>query len=146
MGNITAANAVLSLVIASLYPGAVQIQGFATDDAFDFPDVEGMETMLGVDGVLSAGVIPVVFNQDIVLQADSPSNEVFENWFATQQQLKSPLQATGTVILPAIGMQYQLSKGFLISGKPVAGVKKVLQPRKWGIRWNTLQASAYAGL
>lgn len=146
MGNITAANAILKLTVASLYTSPVQIQGFATDDAFDFPDVEGLETMLGVDGILSAGWLPVTYPQDITLQADSASNLIFDNWHQTQRQLGSPLVASGTVIIPATGIQYNLTKGYLKRYKPVPGAKKVLQPRKYSIIWERLMASNYGGL
>lgn len=145
-GNITAQSAILSISVASLYPIAQRIQGFATDEAFNFPDVEVGEFMMGVDGVLSGGQVPVLFTQEISLQADSDSCVFFETWNATQLSQKKLLQATGTAILPATGRQYALSKGFLRGFNPVPGVRKVLQPRKFTLVWQNVTASAYVGL
>ena len=142
---ITAADAILTLTVASLYTSPVQIQGFATDEAFEFGDVDLVETMLGVDGVLSAGWVPVTYTQSITLQADSDSNEIFDQWHLFQAQLQTPLVASGTVILPSTGKTYDLTNGFLKGYSPAPPAKKVLQPRKYSILWNKVTPSAYAG-
>ena len=142
---ITSADAVLLITVAGLYTTPQQIQGFATDDAFDFGDVDLTETMLGVDGVLSAGWVPVTYTQSITLQADSDSNEIFDQWHLAQAQLQTPLVASGTIILPATGKSYDLVKGFLKGYSPIPAAKKVLQPRKYAIQWNRMTPSPYAG-
>lgn len=143
---ITAADAILTLTVASLYTAPVRIQGFASDEAFDFGDVDLVETMLGVDGKLSAGWVPTTFMQNISLQADSDSNEIFEQWHLFQAQLRTPLIASGTVLIPATGRKLDLTKGFLKGYSPAPAAKKVLQPRKYSILWNKVTPSAYAGL
>ena len=145
-GLITSADAILVLSIAGLYPDPQQIQGFATEEAFDFGDVELVETMLGVDGNLSAGWVPVTFTQSITLQADSDSNELFEQWQLAQAQAQTPFIATGTVILPSTKKQYSLTKGFFKGFNPVPSAKKVLQPRKYSILWNKVTAAPFVGI
>lgn len=142
---ITAADAVLLISVAGLYTTPQQIQGFASDDAFDFGDVDLVETMMGVDGVLSAGWVPVTFTQNIALQADSDSNEIFEQWHLNQAQLQTPLIASGTVIIPSTGRKLDMVKGFLKGYSPAPPAKKVLQPRKYSILWNRVTPSIYAG-
>lgn len=145
-GDITAQNAILTLTIASLYTAAQRIQGFATDEAFNFPDVEVGEFQMGVDGNLSGGAVPVMFPQEITLQADSESCVIFEQWNAAQRTAGKLLQASGTAILPATGRQYKLTKGFLRGYSPAPAVRKILQPRKFTIVWNFVAPSAYVGL
>ena len=143
---ITAADAILALTVTSLFTTPQQIQGFATDDAFNFPDVDLVETMMGVDGVLSAGWVPVAFTQEIMLQADSDSNVLFEQWFLAQRQVKTPLIASGYAVVPSTSRQYNLVSGFLKTYSPAPQAKKILQPRRYSIIWNSITPSAYAGL
>jgi len=144
-GNITAANAILALTITGIYVTPRAISGFASDEAFDFPDVDVTEGMMGVDGTFSAGYVPAVFTQNITLQADSASNTLFENWWAAQRQLRTILRASGLAVLPATGRQYQLVRGVLRQYSPAPAVKKVLQPRKYSIQWEAVVPSAYVG-
>ena len=145
-GNITSANAVLALSIESIYTTPRVVSGFAAEDAWDFPDVDVAEGMMGVDGVFSAGFVPVVFSMNISLQADSDSNKVFENWWAAQRQRRSPLRASGSVSVPATSRQYQLVRGVLRTYSPAPAAKKVLQPRKFMIQWEAVVPSAYVGV
>ena len=56
MPSITSANAILTLAIPLLFPTPVQLQGFAADDVYDIPRIKSVETLMGVDGVLSGGL------------------------------------------------------------------------------------------
>ena len=135
--TITGANAIVTLQIPSLFPVPQQLQGFAADDIFDTDALESAETLMGVDGIMSAGFVFVPVNQHYSLQADSPSNFIFDTWWATQQLLQDLFLANAVVILPAIGTKWALTKGALVSYKPITDVKKLLQPRRHTIRWQT---------
>jgi hypothetical protein len=137
--SITAANALITLAVESVFPNAVQIQGFAADDLFDAEDMEIVETLMGVDGYLSAGYVNVPFNMNISLQADSLSNFLFDQWFAAQRAAQDVFAADGEIVLPSIGTSTILSNGYLVKYKPVADAKKLLQPRKYMIRFNSNQ-------
>lgn len=144
-GSLTSANIVLMLSVANLFDTPQQIQGFASDEAFDFSDVETSETVMGVDGILSAGWLPKELMQSISLQADSASNQFFEDWYANEQQARDLLIASGTVTYPSIGKQYNLVRGFLKGTSPAPKAGKILQPRKYSIVWNYIQPSSYLG-
>ena len=140
MPNITAANAVYMLGVASLYPTAQQLQGFGTDSAFDTDASEPAEVMIGVDGFVSAGFVPFLTKQTITLQADSPSVTLFEDWVSAMSAQLEVYYAFGLISLPAISRSYVLSQGVLTSVPQVPGTRKVLQPRNFVITWGSILA------
>lgn len=139
--DITSANSVLMLSIGGLYPTPQQLQGFSADDVFDAEAVDSAETQMGVDGNMSAGFIFVPINWNITLQADSLSNDIFDNWYSAQQAARAPYWASATVVLPSIGRKWAMTNGVMVSYPPMPAGKKVLQPRKFGIRWERISPS-----
>lgn len=135
MGDITGANATYMLSITDLFPAPIQLQGFAADDVFDTDPLESAEVLMGVDGFLSAGFVFVAVKQSVTLQADSNSNLIFDVWWTANQSTRSNFFANGVVLLPAINTQWAMINGALTSYPPTPNVKKLLQPRKYGITW-----------
>jgi hypothetical protein len=136
MGTISGAGSVLTLNIPNvLTGGAVQIQGFATDEAFDIPAIKSAEVMMGVDGIMSSGFVFVVIPQTITLQGDSASNAIFDAWWTQMVSSLTTLPASGLIKTPSILMKYTLGNGILTSYKPISNVKKLLQPRTFEITW-----------
>lgn len=126
-GTLTVANSTLTLTVEALFPQAQRIQGYATDDAFDFENVENGEYMMGIDGNLSAGF---VFNEvpfTWTLQADSPSLAMFEQIYMYEMNNRTKLRLDGTLSLPSNGRRYDMVKGYMRQYKAPSG-KKVLQP------------------
>lgn len=143
--TITAANSILLLSVASVFPTPVQLQGFAADDVFDTENVQTVETMMGVDGRLSAGFTPAPVVQNFTLQADSPSNDIIEAWFLAMQTVREAFPATGSIRLPATRRAYTLRRGFLTGYTPTPAGKKVLQPRRFTITWESVTAANVFG-
>lgn len=137
MASITGATAVVMLSIPGLFPNPQQLQGFAADDIFDTDAIESAETLMGVDGIMSAGFVFVPINQRYMLQADSASNFIFDTWWANQQQIQDLFFANAVIYLTALGTKWNLTKGALVSYKPVPAVKKLIQPRSFTIRWQS---------
>jgi hypothetical protein len=135
--SITAANAVLMISIPGLFPVPQQIQGFAADDVYDVEAIESAEVSMGVDGRMTAGFVYVPVKQSFTLQADSASAFIFDTWWATQQQAKDVFYASGSTVLPSLGSKWIQTKGALTSFKPVPDAKKLLQPRKFTITWES---------
>ncbi len=135
MGAVTSADVILTLTIPLLFPVPQQIQGFATDEAFDIPAIKSAEVMMGVDGVLSDGFVFVPFVQTISLQADSASNLFFDTWWTQMQATKSTYRASGLIQMPSIASKYGLVQGSLTGYKPIANVKRLLQARTHEITW-----------
>lgn len=135
MGDITAANAVLTITVPLLFNTPQQIQGFAADDVYDFDEIENIETLMGVDGILSGGFTNKPQMQNMTLQSDSPSVPMFDTWQAQQQADNQPYPCDGVIVLPAIGKRFIQTNGFL-TGYKLTGAKKVLQPVRFRITWN----------
>lgn len=139
--SITSANAVFLLGITGLFSVPQQLQRFAADDVFSTEAVKRVETLMGVDGYLSAGFVNVEIPMNVMLQADSPSGFLFDQWDAAQQASGEVYEANGTIILPSIGKKWTLTRGFLTSYKPTPDAKKILQPRTFGLTWNLISSS-----
>ena len=140
--SITSATAILMLGIPSLFPVPQQLQGFAADDIFDVDAIDSAEVLMGVDGILSAGFVFVPIRQNISLQADSPSNIIFDTWWAFQQQTKDVFFANGSVVIKSLSSKWTLVKGSLTSYKPIPDAKRIMQPRRFTITWQSVQPQA----
>lgn len=135
MVDITAANAVLTLVVPGLFPSGVQLQQFAADDVYDLDEIDSVETVMGVDGVLSGGWTWKPQPQSIMLMANSPSNQVFDTINAQQKAGNTTYPMSGVLILPAIGLKFIQTNGFL-TGYKLPGAKKLIGSRRFRITWN----------
>jgi len=140
--TLTAANSVLLISISGLFDVPQQIQGFAVEDVFDIDAIDSAETAMGVDGKLSAGWVPMPIKQSVTIQADSDSVTIFENWYSSQQAARELYFATGSIYLPAVKRKYALTKGVLQNYNPIANAKKILQPRKFMITWESITQGA----
>lgn len=138
MGTITSADAVFTLGIQVLFPAPQQLQGFAADDVYGVAQIKSVEVMMGVDGVLSGGFVFVAVPQEITLQADSDSNDLFDLWWTTMQSTKGVLRATGLIQLPSIATKFVHTSGFLTGYTPIPGAKKLLQPRRYEVTWQSI--------
>jgi hypothetical protein len=141
MKTLTTANSVFALAINSLYPVAQILQGYAADDAFSADDIAPAEILMGVDGHMSAGYTPVPVPMNIMLQADSDSNQLFDDWFNAMQNARDVYFATGIVTLQGTNEKWALTRGILTSYKPMPDAKKLLQPRKFVITWESATKS-----
>lgn len=138
MASLTGANAVIMMSVAGVFPAPQQLEGFAADDVFDTDAIESAETVMGVDGRLSAGFVYVPVRQNYSLQADSPSIDFFDTWWATQQQQRDIFRSTGVTILSAVGKKWNMTRGVLTSYTPIPSVKKLLQPQRFAITWEAI--------
>jgi hypothetical protein len=139
--TITAANAVYALTVAGLYDTPQVLQGFAADRAFETEAVTPVETVLGVDGIMSAGWLPTITPQTITLMPDSPSSDIFENWAQALTSLRETLFAGATILIPSTGKVYTLTRGVLSSTMAIPNAQKVLQARPWAITWQSITSA-----
>ena len=139
--SITSANSILLIGVTGLYPVPQQLAGFGVDDAYSMPDVTNAEVVMGVDAVMSSGWIPQIKEMNVTLQADSASNTFFEAWYAAEEAAMEIFKAFAIIQQPAVGKIYTLTNGVLSGYSPFSDAKKVLQARKFQIKWNTVIAS-----
>jgi hypothetical protein len=138
--TLTSANAVITLSIAGLFTAPQQLQGFSADNIFDVGDQVVTQVLMGVDGRQSGGFVFEPVTQTFMLQADSPSNAIFESWAAEQRSQRDAYTAEGRTLLPAVSEEYISTRGFLISYPPIPTAGKILQPRKYLISWESVLA------
>src|SRR6266478_393292 len=106
MASITGATTIITITIPPLFSSPQQLQGFAADDVFETDPIDSIERYMGVDGIMSAGFVFVPITQHFALQADSPSNAVFDQWWNAQFAAKDVLFASGVAILIALGTKW----------------------------------------
>ena len=141
MGSITSANAVLTLSIGALYSSPQTITNFATDDIFDIDPLAAAEAMMGVDGKLSAGLVYAEVQMKLALMADSPSVPIFENWYQSERKVGDVYIAQGEIVLTAVNRSFSLNNGYLTTYPPISSAKRVLQPRVFGLTWESIVPS-----
>ena len=134
-GNITSANAIFMLSIATVYPAPVQLEGFGVDDAFIAEMFDTAETQVGVDGYGAAGYRPHEVAMTIRFLASSPSVVIFENWYAAQDATTSAYPAAGVIQMPSISRQYSCASGVLQRASSMAEVRRILANREFRITW-----------
>lgn len=144
MSSLTAANAVIMLSVPLVFPVPQQLQGFAVDDVFSTDPLASAETMMGVDGKLSAGFVFVSVKQNYALQADSESVDLFDDWFMAQQAAHEVFPADAVILLTAVGKKWQMTRGFLTGYPPLPDAKKLLQPRRFAIEWQEMSPAVVA--
>jgi len=98
---------------------------------------------MGVDGFLSAGWTPNPIVTTFMLQADSTSNDMFERWYQAEQTIREKYVASGSIILPATGRKYALTRGFLTNYAPTPAGKKTLQPRSFAVTWQRITQASF---
>jgi hypothetical protein len=141
MATLTAANSVIMLAVNGVFSNPQQLQQFSADDVFDLEDIDNAETMMGVDGILSGGKIYVEIPWTITLMANSPSNQVFDQWAAYEISTNDVTTATMNIQLPGLGYKWVYSNGFLKKRSPAPSAKKIVQPRKFTIVWNSISTA-----
>lgn len=136
--SLTAANAVITIGIDTVFPIPQTLKGFAADDVFDTDEIKSVETQMGVDGVLSGGFVFVEVAQKYKLQADSASCAIFDAWYAAQVAAQDVFNANGGLSLKTLKTKWAMTKGFLTGYKPAPDAKKLLQPRVFTITWQSI--------
>jgi hypothetical protein len=136
--SLTSANAIITLTIDGVFSTPQQLQQFAVDDVADVDTLTVAETLMGVDGFLSGGYVFNKVKYTFTLQADSPSVFVFDQWKLAQDSLEDTFPATGNLVLKSLGTKWIWNNGFLTEWSPAPNVKKILQPRKFSVEWESV--------
>lgn len=141
--TITSANSIFTLTpgVAAGFVAPIQVQGFATDDAFDIEDVNPVEVRKGVDGKKSSGYTPYTVKQSIHLQADSPSIDLFDQWLNAMDSIREDITCGGSIVIPSVGKVYTLLNGSITRVSKMAPNKKVLEPQTYEITWDAVQVA-----
>ena len=134
--NITAADAIIELVIAELYPSGFNLEQFEAQNIFEMGDT--------ADGKLLGGFVYGDLPWTFHLAASSPSIKYIDNWQTTQMTTRSVLRVNGTVILPSLGKKYIMTNGILQRARRMPSAGRVLQPMTGLIQWETVTPAEYS--
>lgn len=135
--DLTSANATILLKVTGLFNTPVQLQQFAADDIFGTEAINVGETVMGVDGHLSAGFVNNPTTQRYSLQADSPSNYFFDQIALQEKAQQTKFAINGVISLTSVGTKFTMTRGFLTLWQPLPDAKRILQPRQHTIVWQT---------
>lgn len=138
MPSLTAANAIITLSVPGVISVPQQLQQFSVDDVADVDTLTVAETLMGVDGHLSGGYVFNAVKYIYTLQADSPSNAFFDQWKLAQDAQLDTFPASGSLVLVSLGTKWKWNRGFLTEYKPAPDVKKIVQPRRFGVTWESV--------
>lgn len=144
MSTLTAANSSFAIAIPGVYNSPVTLNGYATDDAFAIEDIEKVEARIGVDGKASYGYKFELYQQDVTLQGDSASFDIFNNWQIAMDAAREVLTASATIVIPSIGYKYAFTNGVMTRFKAFPDAKKVLQTTKFRITWQSVVGAKVA--
>jgi hypothetical protein len=133
--SITSANAVVVFTLPPIFVAPYQLEQFAADNVFGTDPIDATETSMGIDGVLTGGFVNNPTRQTFHLQADSPANYFFEQWFQQQKAQQDTYIASGTITLRSLGKKYNMVRGFLRSYMSIADAARTMQPIRNTIEW-----------
>lgn len=139
--TLTTANSVFTLLVPGVFPAPRNIEGYAADDQFSVDSVDVAETLMGVDGKMSAGWVPAIIPMTVMLQADSPSVDLFELWDGVQSVAREIIRAEATIILPGQQKSYVLTNGVLKQVKRFPDGKRTAQPIPYMLHWGSVVAT-----
>ncbi|ELN4045785.1 TPA: hypothetical protein MM157_005334 [Klebsiella variicola subsp. variicola] len=142
--NITAADTIIELVIAELYPSGFNLVEFEAQNIFEMGDTDMAEYQRTADGKLLGGFVYGDLSWTFHLAASSPSIKYIDNWQNTQIATRSVLRANGTVIQPSLGKKYIMTNGILQRARRMPSAGRVLQPVTGLIQWETVTPAAYS--
>lgn len=139
--DITSTNSTVILTVEDLFPQGVTLEGFSVDTIISSDEVTMAETRMGVDGKMASGYVPSPKSVTISLEANSPSQEVFNVIYGATEATKKIYKCNLSVNVPSLKRSYNWVDGCVVSGKPTSDVKKTLDPTSWKLTFTTLEIS-----
>lgn len=136
--TLTAANCQIALSVDTIFPVPILMSGFATDNIFRFSDVTQVQTLMGVDGRLSAGWSAVSVPWLISFMGDSLSVDVFEAVIARQKAQQTAYAFTGLIDAPSLNKSASMRRGFLGPVSTFNSADKMMSGRTFSLVWESV--------
>ncbi len=140
MATLTVANSSINLSFEGLFD-ATPLQGYTADNIFDVADLSNAEVVMGIDGKLSYAWKPAPVVQTFSLQANSPSCQMFDTAYDTEQTNKEKLRVQAVIAMPGQGLNYTMANGVVTTWNVMPSAHAMAQPRKFTITWESRSAS-----
>lgn len=141
MTTLTVANSAFTILCPAVFAVPQLIQGYATEDAFSVPQFELARAVMGVDAKMSGGFVPAIKELDVVLQADSVSNAVFQRIVGVMEAQREIVFIDATIVMIGQGEVWQFTKGILTKIPALAAAKKTAEARTYQITFENVQAA-----
>jgi len=135
MPSITAASAAFSITIPGVFNAPQLLQQYSADDIFDNQEMKTAEIQMGVDGVKAAGFVYVPMIQKVTFMANSPSVDIFDQWWQFMQTAVDNFDSQASIALPSLKKKFILINGTLTGYTPIPSAGRVLKPRSFEITW-----------
>lgn len=120
----------VAILTCNIIPYGGKLEGFAEEEAISFDDVDNVETVVGVDGFMSAAVINALSAGAMTFSATSPCMElVIDPILAAQDKGSTPIVCTLSITQPSRKMLYILSPLILKRKISLASMGKTLKDR-----------------
>lgn len=135
---------VTAITITLAVPNLVALtvlQGFAPDDIYAINDVDTGETMMGLDGILSGGYVPVARTIVFKQMANSPTESFFDAWGQGEDLAMVKYPAYGTITYPGLQKVAIMTNGFLRARKFLPDAQKLLMPQTFAVEWQKVQVT-----
>ena len=139
--TLTNANSILTLAVADLDIGPVQLQGFGTNDMFDTTAIKSAEVMVGVDGVKSQGYIAFLVPFKFTLQADSLSIDVMDAIQEAQEAARETYELSMSLSAPGLGKLWTFINGTITEFKKTPKGEKLMQAQSYEITFGKMISS-----
>jgi hypothetical protein len=140
--SITSANASFILVIPGVFSSGVQLQGFAVDDMFSMDPTTLAEGRRGADGQTVYGYVYELSKMRIGLLANSNAFRIFQAWKQAQDAAVDVITASGTIIMPSLGLKTSLVDGNCTNLAAFPPHKKVAENVEPEVTWGSWTTTA----
>ena len=131
MSTITSANATFVLTVPGVLSSGVALAQWSADDMFTSDAIPVVESMMGVDGHLSAGWLPHPVKFKLKFAADSNSIQYFDLWNAQMASIMDAIVGSFIITMPGNNSKFTASRVFLETYKPIPDAKKFLEPMEF---------------
>lgn len=133
--TIESSNTTCAFTIPGVFTTPQTLAQFAADDVQGSDPIETAEVIMGVDGTQSQGFIYQSIRQRWFFAPNSPSVDIFDNWYLAQKLAGAAFSAFAVFTQPSLNRKFLCNNGALSLYQPMADGKKILQTRTMQITW-----------
>ncbi|MGJ8524342.1 hypothetical protein LMG33818_000050 [Halomonadaceae bacterium LMG 33818] len=137
-GTITSADVVARITVTNLFPSGFTIQGFAADNIYDVDALTLAETVMGVDGKLSAGAVRNSINQTWHIMPDSETYERIRDWAQRSRTDTAVYRCNLEVTFRSSGQKFVHTNGVLLRSNVMPSAARTLRPIDFVIQWESI--------
>ncbi|MCX5619468.1 MULTISPECIES: phage tail fiber protein [Bombella] len=136
---ITAADAVFTLTVKTLFNTPITLENWATENSWSSGQkIKLAATTLSLDGKMNKGYIPSLYPMVLTFSAGSNSLLVFDAIATASRQARTVYELNGELLLHGLGRRYTFTNGCLTDYDPVPAGKTTLGDRSVTITWENV--------